>query len=417
LNVGEPLIASPRIDRLRRDVSIGARDAELAFWERLEREGTPLVEEIDGGEHVLITFVWRGGSDTAAVTVVGGVSGYRFPFLEHLEGTSLWYASFPAPRGIRTTYRFLENPSFADRDLRSLNTEELLAPEREPWCADPLNPRSFEAPMMPAVSVIELEGASPQPWVGARDGPHGRIEPHRFESASLENARVVWTYLPFGYDASNEHYPLLLLFDGYGYLQMPVQELLDNLIAEGAMQPIVCAMVHQLDRMEELACAAAFTDAMADELVREWLPSRYRTGGPAVAGGASLGGLAAAYAALRRPDVFTSVISQSGSYWWGPGATLPARLDDASVHWEWLIDEYARSDATPVRWHMDVGALEVAAPEREQTDPDMVRSNRRLRDVLQRRGHEVAYTEFAGGHDWICWRGTLADALQRMFPP
>ena len=59
--------------------------------------------------------------------------------------------------------------------------------------------------------------------------------------------------------------------------------------------------------------------------------------------------------------------------------------------------------------------LEVAAP---GTDgPDMVKVNRRMRDVLRAKGHAVSYTEFAGGHDFVCWRGTLADALQTLLMP
>jgi enterochelin esterase-like enzyme len=32
-------------------------------------------------------------------------------------------------------------------------------------------------------------------------------------------------------------------------------------------------------------------------------------------------------------------------------------------------------------------------------------------DVLRAKGHEVFYQEFQGGHDYLSWRGTLADGL------
>ena len=44
----------------------------------------------------------------------------------------------------------------------------------------------------------------------------------------------------------------------------------------------------------------------------------------------------------------------------------------------------------------------------------MVPCNRHLRDVLTLKGYEVHYSEFNGGHDYICWRGSLADGLLRL---
>jgi enterochelin esterase-like enzyme len=32
-------------------------------------------------------------------------------------------------------------------------------------------------------------------------------------------------------------------------------------------------------------------------------------------------------------------------------------------------------------------------------------------DVLRAKGYEVQYREFAGGHDYLTWRGSLADGL------
>jgi enterochelin esterase-like enzyme len=36
-------------------------------------------------------------------------------------------------------------------------------------------------------------------------------------------------------------------------------------------------------------------------------------------------------------------------------------------------------------------------------------ASRRLRDVLQAKGYQVAHREYAGDHGFVAWRGTLAD--------
>jgi enterochelin esterase-like enzyme len=58
-----------------------------------------------------------------------------------------------------------------------------------------------------------------------------------------------------------------------------------------------------------------------------------------IVGGYSFGGLAAAFVAFRRPDLFGNVLSQSGAFWRG---------NDKDVKWEWLIGQYEAAPKLPL---------------------------------------------------------------------
>jgi enterochelin esterase-like enzyme len=58
--------------------------------------------------------------------------------------------------------------------------------------------------------------------------------------------------------------------------------------------------------------------------------------------------------------------------------------------------------------HLEAGVFEV---DRFATGGAILESSRHFRDVLRAKGYDVIFTQFAGGHDYLSWRGTLADAL------
>ena len=119
-------------------------------------------------------------------------------------------------------------------------------------------------------------------------------------------------------------------------------------------------------------------------------------------GGFSAGGRAAAVLGLDRHDLFGNVLSQSGLFNYGSGAEP-----------EPVARRVATSARLPVRFALDVGLLETGLPE-ERDQPSLLVANRHLRTVLQAKGYFVHYQEFMGGHDPLCWRGTLAVALSAL---
>ena len=75
--------------------------------------------------------------------------------------------------------------------------------------------------------------------------------------------------------------------------------------------------------------------------------------------------------------------------------------------YQWLTGEYARSPRQRIRFFLDVGALETHGALRGAA-PSILEANRRLRDVLQRKGYAVAYTEVPDGNHapWF-WKRRL----------
>ena len=352
---------------------------------------SPAVEELDDGRLRVTVSYHAPGADE--VWVLGGLAGADPGDRRmHPVGDGWWQRTYELPRDVRTLYWFTH----------------VRLPERpEDFHRDPLNPRTHVYVRNPddpedadnVASVLELPDAAPLRWSVERDGvPRGTVELHRLASERLGNERRVYTYTPPGYDAART-YPLVVCFDGFAYVTdayVPLPTVLDNLIADGRIPAVVSVLPDSLDqetRVRELFLHEPFVEFLSDELL-PWAHERLSfADDPAqtVVAGSSAGGLTAAFAALRRPDRFGLVLSQSGAYSRG---TLP--------------HEYATSDRLPIRFYLDAGALETSSA---LAFGPLLHANRHLRDVLLAKGYDVTYREFPGGHDYVWWRETIADGL------
>ncbi|HEY3513025.1 enterochelin esterase [Kribbella sp. NPDC051137] len=394
-------IESPRLQELD-----PARTAE--FWTEVAEQGTPMVEPAPDGD-VWLTFLYRSREPVSDVSVFGGPAGWDPPanLMQHLAGTDVWYLTFRVRSDLRCTYRL------AVDDVGSTAAKAEDWTERTAhWFADPLNPATFVYPEdeetgshETVISLASLPDAPAQPWlVPGADG--GELVQYRHRSEILGNERRIWVYTPAGYTPDADPLPLLVLFDGDTVLgPMPMPTILDNLIEADRVPPMIAVLVDSLTqevRNRELPCGAPFLEYLTDELL-PWVRERYRiTTDPArtIVAGQSHGGQAAAFAALRRPDLFGNVISQSGSFWWSP---------DGEDEHEWLTRQYAEAEPRRVRFWLEAGLQEVGqTPGR---GPSILVANRHLRTLLRSKGYEVQYSEFNGGHDRACWRGSIADAL------
>ncbi|MGI3129542.1 enterochelin esterase [Halopseudomonas pachastrellae] len=388
--------ASPRLRALQAALESGDLGALNTFWQQMTAQGGPLVEpSADGRQRV--TFVVRSPAATGEVRLLWPTPGINTRQLALLPGSDLRYLSIEVPAGTRASYRLASGLPPLDDQPRAVLRQVLL----DLAAADPLNPTRWQPdPAAPAESVLSLPGARAYDWHQPRsDVPKGTVQQLRYHSELLGNQRQLTLYTPTG--EQHNALPLLILFDEQAYtLEVPTPTLLDNLISAGRIPPMAAVLVGNPDRASratELPGNPAFADFLAMELL-PWLQSRLpisRAAEDRIVAGSSFGGLAAAYVAMRHPERFGKVLSQSGSFWWSPEGEPP----------QWLVRQYAEHERLPLRFYLDAGLLE------EPDAEGILGSTRALRQVLQSKGYPVHYQEFVGGHDYLLWRDTLVDGL------
>jgi enterochelin esterase family protein len=436
-------VMSTAITRLLAEFALAAPDRRTrsvdAFWADVGRVGTPLIELVDDEpQHRDVTFVWRDRAATAVLVSFSGLprSAPETGQLSRVDGTDIWYATFRLRSDHRSSYRFIVSGPDTVADDRNLSRNRDVDPRRMKLSGQPDPFNSCRLPGrwgQPESSVFALPDAPADPWLS----PFGRsshserpsehrpadrsVVRHRVESERLGCERDVWVYRPPAAEQGTDP-AVLVLCDGdrwFGELQF--QRVLDAAIDAGIVPPVIVLAPDAVDldtRWQELSAHDPFVDFLADELLGNGLPAEASgrwsvTVDPArtVIAGQSLGGLTALYAALTRPDRFGAVLAQSASLWWKPG--LPTgRPRAGDPRHCWLADRFAAADRLPAAVHLQAGLLEGdpvgGAPS------SMVLRARRLRNVLQARGVQVSSYEFAGGHDYACWRSTLIDGLARV---
>ena len=237
------------------------------------------------------------------------------------------------------------------------------------------------------------------------------------QSAALGRPIKYRVLLPEGYGASARRFPVLYLLHGLDghYDDWSTR----THIAEQARSlPLVIVMPEGEDSWYTNAAdgSGRFEDYITEDLLRD-VESRYRVirarYGRAIAG-LSMGGYGAIKIALKHPGLFAAAGSLSGAF----DATDPEFAKLFPSH----TDEMGRIFGAPdgeTRKSNDVFAIAAAAS--TSTGPALyfdcgendrfLASNRRLVDIVQKRGFGYEYHETPGAHAWDYWNRRLKPLL------
>lgn len=223
--------------------------------------------------------------------------------------------------------------------------------------------------------------------------------------------RDVHVWLPPGYGESDQRYPVLYLHDGqqvfdpstssFG-VDWQVDEVATDLIAHGALQPLIVVAVNNTeDRYEEYSdCAkgAAYRRFLIETLkpfvdrTYRTLPAREHT----AVMGSSMGGLASFLLAWYHPETFSAA----------------ACLSPAFFHHDLNKASAGPAPSSPVRLYLDNGG--VGLERRLQAGCD------RMLEILQRngmtlRGDLVWFQDPAAAHNEAAWAGRVWRPLRFLF--
>ncbi len=260
-------------------------------------------------------------------------------------------------------------------------------------------------------NMVHVPGPTPAIW-DETDVPHGIVHQHTYKSGVVGDIRDFYVYTPPGYDAKGKtRYPVLYLLHGYSDDASAwtavgrANFILDNLLAQGKMKPMVVVMPlgygapEILDQSgngidnEELRLKNY--DKFRQTLLTEVIPQvekAYRISDKReeqAITGLSMGGTESLYTALNNLDRFAWIGAFSSG---GLGGNF-----------ETYFTGMKTKDRPQLLW--------VACGKEDH----LIDHNRTLVAWLKSQNMPVTAIETPGAHTWMVWRRNLAEFLPLIF--
>jgi enterochelin esterase family protein len=371
---GEPQSWKDLKDRLP-SIDASQRDAVIEKF-IAAKHGTPIIEN-----QSRLVFLAR-DKDGQAPRIVGDFNawavtpaGYDATIgkTTRLEGSSWSYVESSSYTNARLEYGFLFDKEYT---------------------VDPMNPRQVQA-FTGARSEVRMPFFVAQPEVDEPGAAaKGDVIAETFASRALGSTRRVWYYLPPGYEAAKDAlYPVIYVLDGNNYVEkMDVPRVLDHLIANQSIPPVIAVFSEPGDRQEEYSRNPRWRAFIANELVPA-VDRRFRTfptPDHRVIFGSSLAAYGAIDLAVSAPSVF------------GLCAAIAPPVQTATVV---SNQPAARAAVVSIKFFVLGGVYD-----------SMIDGARLLRTTLDEYQAPVTYLEVSEGHNTNTFRGHLDDALRALLP-
>jgi enterochelin esterase family protein len=343
--------------------------------QRVREKGNPLVNEGSA------TFVWHGKQ---GVHLISDLSRWEnAPQALKKIAPETWATTLELPVDAYLEYAFYD-------------------PQSEERLPDPFNKKNKVFNGLGDFNhFFYMPGVEPTPYTELpQTGLRGKITRHTLQvdfPFTVKKIRHIYLYRP----PVDTAVPLLVVYDGLDYMRRGrLANIVDNLTNKGLMQPIALAFLPNggsRGRFQEFDCSRLTTEYLKQyilPLARKELNLQDHERHPGIHGilGSSMGGLMAAFTALREPQIFGRALCQAGAYQYFAGDAI-------------IMDMVRFMPRPEIKLWLDCGRFDF-----------LLDANRNFVALLQEKGYEFRYKENGGAHNQTTWRNAAVEGLQFLFP-
>lgn len=266
-----------------------------------------------------------------------------------------------------------------------------------------------KAPSASETSALLTVDAGSDGFFAMKNVPHGAVAERYYWSETLGHMRRLHVWTPAGYEKFTDKLPVLYLVHGGGDTDNSwpgvgaAGLILDNLMAEGKMKPMVVVMPNGSIEMPD-GNFVGEVPVFAKDMVASIIPfiennyPVYTDQANRAMAGLSMGGMETLEVTLNNPELFSYVWVLSASF--APGNKDVYEYERMRLKKE--ADRYNRNFKQLV--FTQGGPSDIAYNNCKET-----------LKLFDEAGISYEYHEVPGGHSWTAWRQNLYDLAQRIF--
>ncbi|MGB8809295.1 MAG: enterochelin esterase [Acinetobacter calcoaceticus] len=376
------------------------------WWNTVKKLGTPLVT-VQTNNKTSCTFVWRKPKHEERCFVYIDVYSQspsiyqKWNRFSHIAGTDVYFFEIELPVAWAGSYVVVT----ASEEAPQTN----CAATRRSWWQNQLKQNAqidllsqhqfYTGHLARYINQVQLEKTKQLPTTLCPI-----TKTFQWSSVLCQQDYLVDVFISG--QAIQKSLPLVIFLDGQVWSrELSILSEIRDLTDLKKLRPAAYVFIHSLNsqqRRQDYGCHDVFSQALVNELLEIILEQySFISITNIILCGQSLGGLCALHSALLFPKVFTSLIVQSGSYWWSDFSNSALGRNHTGNFLELLNSSHPLPKTTQI--YISAGTYET----------DMRDDAHQLYQQLQS-FNQVSFRTFSGGHDAVNWRADLLKALQKI---